>query len=443
MPYNFDQLLDELGGPKMDVWLKDGNVLEGVAPTSSEPGPRRYAAEPTTPEAEPAASPLPIREAAAPAPRQQQAAPRRTQEDDGIDWSRALTALSGGQGAVANLDSMRAGKARQALDEKQDARKAEADEFSLGEQKRRAEVLRSASDPNSDTSKRMREELLTGFEVIGDSMPNMKPTLQKFAGSMQNMSATDMIAMQERMGGIFNIARQAGHDRASEAKAGLDRDLKERQIDATISDKEASRGLQYQGMQMRGDELRDRREERLAAAEAKAAEREEHANEKDIAAYEKDAGPIDMNLKTLGEVKNSKVHTGWVPDKYQKVRQFVGMKDDAWDTEEAALADVENEIRHGLFGGALSPGEKAEFLKAMPDMSMPRAARDAKLTAIMKRMAEKKQQIGSAHPRAVRTLGEKKAAKAPPGAPPGKVIKSPDGKRYKVSDDGLSMNEVR
>lgn len=369
-----------------------------------------------------------VREPQALPPQQPEAAPAPKpgpqEASGGFDWQRALTRLTDGREGVASLDSSRTASARLKLDQGRDQRQAAADENSLQEQKRRAELLRSASDPQSETSAKMRDELLTGFSVIGDSMPNLKPMLDKFAGSMQNMSATDMLAMQQRMGGVFNIARQAGHDRASEAKAALDRDLKEQQIEATLADKAASRGIQYQGMNMRRDEMNDRREERLAATEAKKAEREQSANEKDIAAYEKVAGPIDSNIKTLDAVTKSDVKTGWLPDKLQKVRQFIGMKDDAWDTEEAALADVENEIRHGLFGGALSPGEKAEFLKAMPDMSMPRAARDAKLQAVMKRMAEKKQQTGAAHPRAVKALGEKTGAEGNDPEKASKVVRA-------------------
>ena len=433
-----DELLDQPSS--VDVWLPNSDVIEGASQTLPAPPPRRYAAEPHPPQAEPI--PQPARQPLQARPQPSTPAPQ-PQAEGGFDWSRALTALSGGN--VGALDSMRASKAQQALAQKQDARRAESDAYALDEQKRRAEILRSASDPQSDASRKMREEVLTGFEVIGESMPGMKPMLQKFAASMQNMSATDMLAMQERMGGVLNIARQAGHDRANEAKSALDRDLRERQIDATISDRAEDNKRANSEMGFKYASLAEQREQRKAAEAAKREEREQARDEKDVAAYQKVAAPIDSNLKTLGDVVSSDVKTGWLPDKWAKARQFIGMKDEAWDTEEAALADVENEIRHGLFGGSLTPGEKAEFLKAMPDMSMPRAARDAKLTAVMKRMAERKQQAGAAHPRAVRAIGgaPKGGTKAPPGAPPGKTIKSPDGKRYRVSDDGATMTEVQ
>lgn len=431
MPYSLDQLLDEFGGPKKTATF-DGDYIDGLSPSSPA----------SNPEMQPDLSDVPmdrrsgmmpqslrvVREPQALPPQQPEAAPAPKpgpqEASGGFDWQRALTRLTDGREGVASLDSSRTASARLKLDQGRDQRQAAADENSLQEQKRRAELLRSASDPQSETSAKMRDELLTGFSVIGDSMPNLKPMLDRFAGSMQNMSATDMIAMQERMGGLFNLARQAAQgrqaaDEATQKRLATEEEHTRRaqeraEENARRAEGQAEgRAIQRMMAQARIDEAAQRREERA-----------EHANEKDIAAYEKVAGPIDSNLKTLEGVTKSDVKTGWLPDKLQKVRQFIGMKDDAWDTEEAALADVENEIRHGLFGGALSPGEKAEFLKAMPDMSMPRAARDAKLQAVMKRMAEKKQQTGAAHPRAVKALGEKTGAEGNDPEKASKVVRA-------------------
>lgn len=409
MPYNLDQLLEEFSGPsKADVWLKDdngGQVIEGVHQAVGAPPPARYAAEPSPPSLEPIARPArePLQTRAQP-PAAQAAAP---QQDGGFDWARAMAAASGA--GTSGIDAMRAQRAQQKLAQEQDTRKAQFDAFSLDEQKRRAELLRSASDPQSETSAKMRDELLTGFSVIGDSMPNLKPMLDKFAGSMQNMSATDMLAMQQRMGGVFNIARQAGHDRATEATAASDRSLKERQIEATIQDRAEDNKRANADMGFKYASLAESREQRKDVQEAKAAERAQLADEKAVSSYQKEAIPLDQNTKTLTDVKESKVKTGWIPDKFQKARQFFGFKDDDWDSAEGALASVSNEIRHGLFGASLTPGERAEFIKMLPGMDVPRATFDAKLKVVLDRMAEKKRMIDAGHPRAVKALGGAKS----------------------------------
>lgn len=416
MPYSLDQLLDEFGGPKKTATF-DGDYIDGLSPSSPA----------SNPEMQPDLSDVPmdrrsgmmpqslrvVREPQALPPQQPEAAPAPKpgpqEASGGFDWQRALTRLTDGREGVASLDSSRTASARLKLDQGRDQRQAAADENSLQEQKRRAELLRSASDPQSETSAKMRDEILTGFEVIGESMPNMKPMLAKFAGSMQNMSATDMLAMQERMGGVLNIARQAGHDRATEATAASDRSLKERQIEATIQDRAEDNKRANADMGFKYASLAESREQRKDVQEAKAAERAQLADEKAVSSYQKEAIPLDQNTKTLTDVKESKVKTGWIPDKFQKARQFFGFKDDDWDSAEGALASVSNEIRHGLFGASLTPGERAEFIKMLPGMDVPRATFDAKLKVVLDRMAEKKRMIDAGHPRAVKALGGAKS----------------------------------
>jgi hypothetical protein len=223
------------------------------------------------------------------------------------------------------------------------------------------------------------------------------------------MSATDMLAANEQFGDIFKLAGQA-------AKAKEDREFKEREFASKDADRAEDNKRQRENMGLQYASLAEQRAMRKAIEEQKREDKNQLADEKAIAAYQKEAGPIDANTKTLESVVGSDVKTGWGYDKLQGVRQFLGFEDKDWDSVETALADVENEVRHGLFGASLTPPEKIEFIKALPNMSMPRATLDAKLIAYMQRMADKKKQIAAGHPRAVRALGGETKAPQDPNA---------------------------
>lgn len=302
-------------------------------------------------------------------------------DDEGFDWKRGLMGLTHGIEGMRTVDAQRAQQAQSKLAQQEHAQQSEMRGFDLDEKRRAAVMARQAADPTSQLSANVREETAASMSAMGEMYPNLKPTISGFLQKLGGMSATEMMSAREQFKGLFDAAQKFQHDRANEA-------LTKEKL-----------GLQREGVAAQ-----------WAAANAAREAKEQDKDDKAVVEYGKEANPIDMNTKTLQEVRASDVKTGWLPDKFHKVRQFIGMKDDNWDTAEGALASVSNEIRNGLFGASLTPGEKAEFLKMLPDMSMPRATFDAKMDVVLKRMAEKKKLIDASHPRATRALGKNKAA---------------------------------
>jgi hypothetical protein len=318
---------------------------------------------------------------------QAQAAPQA--ESKGFDIQRGLMAMLHGADGIRAVDSSRAQKAQTKLaQEKHDFDKQDRG-FALEEQKRRAALLRQASDPGSEVSASMREELLMGFGVIGDSMPNLKPTLDAMSQKIGSMSATDMISMQQRMGGIFNMARQAAHDKATEAMA-------KRKLEDSEANTAALRGQRAQEFAFRKTE-----------ADEKRTEREEARDEKDTAAYGKEVAPIDdalFNADDAIEAKK-KVSTGKIQNLVHEVRKTVGIPNKDMVELESAAGALGAGIRHAISGGAVTPDEGKYLLKQLNELDQSDAEYEIKLRKIKDRLIRSKNAIKDAHPRATKKPG--------------------------------------
>ena len=117
-----------------------------------------YAATPDV--VEPQRRPIPIHpdeQVSQPMPQARAQAPvPATESDSGFDFGRFFAGLGGGNAAVSNLDSMRAGKANQALAQRQEVR-TEADYQSAQQDKAIAKRMAMARiDPASNESRQAR-----------------------------------------------------------------------------------------------------------------------------------------------------------------------------------------------------------------------------------------------------------------------------------------------
>jgi hypothetical protein len=166
----------------------------------------------------------------------------------------------------------------------------------------------------------------------------------------------------------------------------------------------------------------------------------------------------------LNEVKDRKkdVDTGWFMNKVNKARQWAGIPDKNYDTMEALLAAVDNEIIKLQAGGNVTAGEAVRMKQqlAMVDQNDPEF--EAKLDAMLKNVGMKKRRKINQYQRnasggtidasntARANTGQPAvgapapgAMKAPPGAQPGQTIRQKStGKTFLVQADG-TMQEVQ
>jgi hypothetical protein len=317
---------------------------------------------------------------------QRQATPQAAPEDSGggFDVQRALMGLTHGVEGIRAVDSGRAQQAQTKMAQQKHSQELAMGQFSLEEQKKRAALLQQAADPASPVSAKMRDELATGFGIIGQSMPGLKPQLDAMQQRIGNMSATEMLSLQERMGGIFNLARQAAHDKATESMAQRKLDDSAANTAAINADRDANRS----------------RMEREFGE--KKAEREDARTERDTAAYGKDVAPIDdalFNADNALEAKK-KVSTGKIQNFVHEVRKAVGVPNKDMVELESSAGALGAGIRHAISGGAVTPEEGKYLLKQLAELDQGDAEYDIKLQKIHERLMHAKQRVKTAHPRA-------------------------------------------
>jgi hypothetical protein len=264
------------------------------------------------------------------------------------------------------------------------------------EGKQRSKALAMARiDPASNESRQAQtdyiDELKAASELPG--IPDgFKKSLLEMAAGASSMSAARIDAIRPQVTGRLNMMLKAADIQAKQNLASANMGLKQEQINATRDNNTAQRGIQYEGLRLRADENAERREER-----------NESATEKAVAAYEKEAAPLTAQQTLVGEVKAAseagKINTGAIAARLQKVRQFLGIEDKDWDTAEGRLGAARNEIRHALFGGALSPTEAAEFEKELPGMDTDDPTFQTKLATTLEKIALAKQAAARRNPR--------------------------------------------
>ncbi len=271
-----------------------------------------------------------------------------------------------------------------------------------GKQRNKALAL-ARVDPASNESRQAQtdyaDELKSAAELPG--IPEgFKKSLLDMAASSSNMSAARIDAVRPQVTGRLNMMLKAADIQAKQGMANANMGLKREQIDATRDHNAAQHSLQYENLNMRRDELGERRDERNQASQEKA-----------TAAYEKEAGPLTAQATLVKEVKDAsdkgQINTGPIAARLQKARQWLGIEDKDWDTAEGRLGAARNEIRHALFGGALSPTEAAEFDKELPGMETDDSTFTTKLTTTLEKIALAKQAAARRNPKGAQSTQSK------------------------------------
>jgi len=310
-----------------------------------EPAPELPKARSEMASADPSFRPEPKR---APAPKQD--------DSGGYDWKRMLASLFGGTAGVADLDRLRHGQeqlklqaSKQAEDSRyrsrEDSRAQGKYDAAMREQQKREELERSAMDPNSPTSQKMRDEFSTGLDVLGNSMPDQKEALAKLREKVSGMSALEIQSMQGRLGGVFTIAMNAG-------KAAADRDLKSQTLAGTTADRkdDNARGWALQ----REQERHNKAMEGAAATkiDAKVQGNQDKLNEK-----VESLGNMDDLLEQAIEAKKN-VDVGPIATPFNKLRQYTPWPNEDFNTLQQSLGSVRNEIKLLKAGKAVTANEE-------------------------------------------------------------------------------------
>ena len=208
-------------------------------------------ADPEMPNPEETRKPIPIHKystATPKAPEQADPVPQAAapSTDSGFDFGRFFAGLGGGQSAVANLDSMRAGKVNQGLAQQREARDA-ADYRDQQEDRTRQKAMAMARiDPASNESRQAQsdyaEELKSAASLPG--IPDgFKKSLLDMAAASTTMSAARIDSVRPQVTGRLNMMLKAADIQAKQGLAAQNVDLKKQQIDATIGNQNTDNRL--------------------------------------------------------------------------------------------------------------------------------------------------------------------------------------------------------
>lgn len=317
--------------------------------------------------------PIPIHHDAQPAPSepmpQRQAAPPAPSSDSGFDFGRFFAALGGGNAAVSSLDSMRAGKANQALAQRQETR-TEADYQSAQQDKAISKKMALARiDPASNESRQAQtdyaEELKSAASLPG--IPEgFKKSLLDMAAAATTMSAARIDAVRPQVTGRLNMMLKAA-------------DIKARQ-DMTSENLDLRRQIAGNQAMATGASISN-----LANDNQLAREKFEFDKTKDVnatinvrnQAQEKlnteinDKTQALENMRKIGELKEKgKINTGFITNAFSKwIGKPFDLNSSSRNEMESLLARTFNRETKELAGSAVSAAEWERIAPQIPQAS--------------------------------------------------------------------------
>ena len=314
----------------------------------------------------------------------------------GFDWRRALVAA--GKGDVRQYD----------------ANKLRREQAPLLEEQRRS--ARARLDPMSPESKQAQQSFASELRMYSEvpGLPaSIRGEIEAMGANVDKLSAAQIERTSANYQRLLGSTLRGVHEQGITDRAN--KSLEQRKAEA---ERRARQFAQSMGLQW--ERLSEQQQMRLLLQARYDTERDDRALDR----FGKEVEPLNVNEQVLQDVKAGMgdMQTGWIPDKWNKLKQFVGLGNKQWDTAQGALEGVRNELRHGLFGGALTPQEAEAYMRELPDMSMPRATFDAKLEQVLRKIALKIREAKKRNPRGA-ALADKQSqpAAAAPAPAPAKV----------------------
>lgn len=305
--------------------------------------------------------PMPQARAQAPVP--------ATESDSGFDFGRFFAGLGGGNAAVSNLDSMRAGKANQALAQRQEAR-TEADYRSAQQDKAIAKKMAMARiDPASNESRQAQtdyaEELKSAASLPG--IPEgFKKSLLDMAAASTTMSAARIDSVRPQVTGRLNMMLKAADIKARQDMTSENLDLRRQMAGNQAVATGASISNLANDNQLAREKFEfDKTKDTNATINVR-----NQAQEK-LNTEINDKTQALENMRKIGELKDKgKINTGFITNAFSKwIGKPFDLNSSSRNEMESLLARTFNRETKELAGSAVSAAEWERIAPQIPQAS--------------------------------------------------------------------------
>lgn len=350
MALQYEELLDEFGE------VPEAAVAPVPAPVAA-PAPVQ-------------ATPVPQSAPSPPPPRQR---PLSYSEGGDFDWARGLAALSGGPASVANLDSMRAGKARQASDDEQSSwsrGRTDAADRDAQEEKQRSKAMAMARiDPASNESRQAQtdyaEELKSAASLPG--IPEgFKKSLLDMAAASTTMSAARIDSVRPQVTGRLNMMLKAADIKARQDMTSENLDLRRQMAGNQAVATGASISNLANDNQLAREKFEfDKTKDTNATINVR-----NQAQEK-LNTEINDKTQALENMRKIGELKDKgKINTGFMTNAFSKwIGKPFDLNSSSRNEMESLLARTFNRETKELAGSAVSAAEWERIAPQIPQAS--------------------------------------------------------------------------
>lgn len=310
---------------------------------------------------EPVSQPMPQSRAQAPVP--------ATESDSGFDFGRFFAGLGGGNAAVSNLDSMRAGKANQALAQRQEVR-TEADYQSAQQDKAIAKRMAMARiDPASNESRQAQtdyaEELKSAASLPG--IPEgFKKSLLDMAAASTAMSAARIDSVRPQVTGRLNMMLKAADIKARQDMTSENLDLRRQMAGNQAVATGASISNLANDNQLAREKFEfDKTKDTNATINVR-----NQAQEK-LNTEINDKTQALENMRKIGELKDKgKINTGFITNAFSKwIGKPFDLNSSSRNEMESLLARTFNRETKELAGSAVSAAEWERIAPQIPQAS--------------------------------------------------------------------------